>query len=132
MQYLRRNTKYSIITFFIIVFFITISISTLANTEVYPACACLHADRFSLYDNPQILSTASLKPEIQTININTVSQNELMKILKINELLARNIISLRDSLSGEFKEPKDLLQLSELTNLDWQEWEKEGIIFSVK
>jgi len=61
MQYLKRNTKYSILAFLIIVLSITISISTLANAEVY----------FSLYDNPQILSTTSLKPEVQTININT-------------------------------------------------------------
>ncbi len=43
MQYLKRNTKYSIFAFLIIVLSITISISTLAKTEVY----------FSLYDNPQ-------------------------------------------------------------------------------
>jgi phosphatidylserine/phosphatidylglycerophosphate/cardiolipin synthase-like enzyme len=43
MQYLKRNAKYSILAFLIIVLSITISISTLAKTEVY----------FSLYDNPQ-------------------------------------------------------------------------------
>ena len=43
MQYLKRNTKYSIFAFLIIVLSITISISTLAKTEVY----------FSLSDNPQ-------------------------------------------------------------------------------
>ena len=43
MQYLKRNTKYSILAFLIIILSITISISTLAKTEVY----------FSLYDNPQ-------------------------------------------------------------------------------
>src|SRR5665648_1092814 len=53
MQYLKRNTKYSILAFLVIVLAITISIPTLAKTEVYPACACLHADRFYLYDNPQ-------------------------------------------------------------------------------
>ena len=72
MQYLKRNTKYGILAFLIIALSITISISTLAKTEVYPACACTHADRFSLYDNPQILSTTSLKPEVQTVNINFV------------------------------------------------------------
>ena len=122
MQYLKRNTKYSILAFFVIVLSITISISTLAKTEVY----------FSLSDNPQILSTTSLKPEIQTININTTSQDELIKILKISELFSRKIIVLRDSLSGEFKEPQNILQLTELTNLEWKEWEEEGIIFSVK
>ena len=69
MQYLKRNTKYSILAFLVLILCITISISTLAKTEVYPACACTHADRFSLYDNPQILSTTSLKPEDQTQNI---------------------------------------------------------------
>jgi len=59
MQYLKRNAKYSIIAFLIIVLSIIISISTLAKTEVY----------FSLYNNPQILSATSLKPEVQTINI---------------------------------------------------------------
>jgi len=63
MHYLKRNTKYSILAFLVIVFFITISISTLAKTEVY----------FSLSDNPQILSTTSLKTEVQTINTNTIS-----------------------------------------------------------
>jgi len=43
MQYLKRNTKYSILVFLVIVLSITTSISTLAKTEVY----------FSLYDNPQ-------------------------------------------------------------------------------
>jgi len=43
MQYLKRNAKYSILAFLVIVLSITISISTLAKTEVY----------FSLYDNPQ-------------------------------------------------------------------------------
>ena len=43
MQYLKKNIKYSIFAFFIIILSITISISTLAKTEVY----------FSLYDNPQ-------------------------------------------------------------------------------
>ena len=43
MQYLKRNAKYSILVFLIIVLSITISISTLAKTEIY----------FSLYDNPQ-------------------------------------------------------------------------------
>ena len=95
MQYLKRNTRFSILTFLIIILYITISISTLAKTEVYPACACLHADRFSLYDNPQILLTTSLKPEVQIININTASQEEFIKILQISEPLARKIIVLK-------------------------------------
>ena len=43
MQYLRRNTKYSIFAFLVIVLSITTSISTLAKTEVYSF----------FYDNPQ-------------------------------------------------------------------------------
>jgi len=43
MQYLKRNTKFSILAFLIIVLSVTISISTFAKTEDY----------FSLYDNPQ-------------------------------------------------------------------------------
>jgi len=43
MHYLKRNTKYSILAFLIIILSITISISSLAKSEVY----------FSLYDNPQ-------------------------------------------------------------------------------
>jgi len=101
MQYLKRNTKYSILVFLVIVLSITISISTLAKTEVY----------FSLYDNPQILSTTSLKSEVQTISVNTASQDELIKILQISKPLAKKIITLRDSLSGGFKNPQDLLQL---------------------
>jgi len=113
MQYFIRNTKYSILAFLIIVLSIAISISTLAKTEVY----------FSLYGNPQILSSTSLKPEVQTININTASQNELIKILKISEPLVQKIIALREELGG-FKEPQDLTQLPELTNIDWKEWEE--------
>ena len=43
MQYLKKNIKFNILTFLIIILSITISISTLAKTEVY----------FSLSDNPQ-------------------------------------------------------------------------------
>ncbi len=71
------------------------------------------------------------KPEVQTININTASQDELIKILQINQSLARKIITLRDSLSGGFKESKDLLQLPKLTSLDWREWTEEGIMIKI-
>jgi len=76
-------------------------------------------------------SPTSPKPEDKIININTASQDELIKILKISEPLAQKIITLRGSLSGGFKESKDLFQLPELTNLDWEEWEEEGIIITV-
>ena len=124
MQYLKRNTKYSILAFLLIVLSITTSISTLAKTEV-----C-----FSLCDNPQILSTTSPKPEVQTININTTSQDELVKILQISEPLARKIIDLpfmsfprtRESIIlrgelGGFKDFKDLLKIPELTNIGLHE-----------
>ena len=77
------------------------------------------------------LSPPSAKPEVQKININSASQDELVKILKISEPLAQKIISLRESQCEGFKEPKDLLQLPELTNLDWREWEEEGIVISI-
>ncbi len=93
MQYLKRNTKYSILIFLILILSLTISLSPLAKTEVYPACACLHADRFPPYDNPKILSTTSPKPEVQTININTASQDEFIKILQISEPLVQKIIA---------------------------------------
>ena len=135
MHYLKRNTKYSILAFLILLLSIPISISTLAKTEVY----------FSLYDNPQTLFTTSLKPEIPTTNINTASQDELVKILKISEPLARKIIALpfmsfprtresiilSDELRG-FKKPKDLLQLPEITHLDWEEWKEQGITIIVE
>jgi len=121
MQYFKRNTKFSILTFLIIVLSITISISTLAKTEVY----------FSLYDNPQILSTTSLKPEVQNININASSQDEFIKILKTSEPLSQKIITLRDSLSRRFKEPKGLTQPPEITSLDWRGWKEEGININV-
>jgi len=114
MQYLKRNTKFSILAFLIIVLSITISISTLAKTEVY----------FSLYDNPQILSITSIKTEDPIINTNTAAQNEFIKVLQISEPLARKIIVLRSSLSGGIKEPQDLLQLREITYLEWQEWQE--------
>ena len=74
MHYLKRNTKISIPAFLIIVLSVTISISTLAKTEVY----------FFLYDNPQ-------KEIIKNIN-----------------------------------------QLPELTNIEWQEWEEGEIKIIVK
>ena len=91
MQYLKRNTKYSIFTFLIIVLSITISISTLTKTEVY----------FSLSYNPQ-------KTIIKNINQAEAFINIAMYVFPPP---AQRIITLRDSLSGGFKEPKDLLQL---------------------
>ena len=73
----------------------------------------------------------SAKPENKVININTASKGEFIKILKVSELLAQKIIALRDILGG-FKEPQALTQLSEITNLEWEEWEEQGIIINIE
>jgi len=78
---------------------------------------------------------APAKTEEKVININTASQEELTSILKISESLAQKInalpfmsfprtresIILRDELGG-FKDPQDLTQLPEITNLEYEEW----------
>ena len=76
-------------------------------------------------------SLASAKPKTKIININSASQEELTNTLQISEPLAQKIIALRDSLSGGFKGSKDLLQLPELTSLDWREWTEEGIVIKI-
>jgi len=76
-------------------------------------------------------SSTPVKPEDKIININSASQDELIKILKISEPLAQKIITLREEL-GEFKESKNILQLPVLTNLDWKEWKEEGIKISIE
>ncbi len=43
----------------------------------------------------------------------------------------RESIILRDELRG-FKDPEDLLQLPEITNLDWEEWKEQGITIIVE
>jgi len=80
--------------------------------------------------NFPFMSTTSPKSEVQKININTVSPEELTSILQISEPLARKITALREKLGG-FKEPKDLLQLPELSSLEWQEWKEQRIIITV-
>ena len=67
----------------------------------------------------------------KTININSASQDELVKVLQISEPLAQKIIALREELGG-FKDPKNLTQLPEITNLEWEEWEEQGITITVK
>jgi len=37
---------------------------------------------------------------------------------------------LREELRG-FKDPKDFTQLSEITNLEWEEWEEQGIVINI-
>ena len=71
-------------------------------------------------------SPTPAKPEDKVININSASPEELTVILQISEPLAWKIITLREELRG-FKEPQALTQLPEITNLEWEEWEEEGI-----
>ena len=59
MHYLKGNTKYSILAFLVLILSITISISTLAKTEVY----------FSLYDNPQKTIIKNINQAEAFINI---------------------------------------------------------------
>jgi len=147
MQYLKRNTKYSILAFLVIVLFITTFISPLVKTEVY----------FSPSDNPQKEIIKNINQAQASINIAMYiftdreiaiplvkAQPLLTGILQISQPLAQKIIDLpfmsfprtresiilRDELGG-FKDPQDLLQLSELTNLDLREWKEEGIIITV-
>ena len=75
-------------------------------------------------------SPTSAKTEDKIININSASPEELTGILQISEPLAIKIITLREDLGG-FKEPQDLTQLPELTNLEWKEWQEQGIIITV-
>jgi len=75
-------------------------------------------------------SPTPVKPENKVININFISLKELTSTLQISEPLAQKIITLRDELGG-LKEPKDLTQLPELTNLEWEEWKEEGININV-
>jgi len=114
----------------------------------------LWTNKYSLERTRQLYKTAKVdflptspttaKPEDKIININTASLEELTGILQISQPLAQKIIDLpfmsfprtresiilRDELGG-FKDPKDLLQLPELTNLDLLEWREEGIVIIV-
>jgi len=115
----------------------------------------LWTNRYSLKRTQQLYKIAKVdllptfpapaKPEDKVININSSSQGELTGILQISEPLAQKIIDLpfmsfprtresiilRDELGG-FKDPKDLLILPELINLDWKEWVEEGIKITVE
>ena len=102
----------------------------------------LWTNKFSLERTRQLYKIAKVnflsafltspKSEVQTININTVPQYELTSILQISKSLAGKIIALRDSLIGGFKNPKDLLQLPEITTFDWEEWKRQGITIIVE
>ena len=74
---------------------------------------------------------ASVKMEDKVININSASPEELTSILQISEPLAQKIIALKDDLGG-FKDPQELTQIPEITNLEWKEWIQEGIVITVQ
>ena len=78
------------------------------------------------------VSSAPANTKTKIININSASQDELIKVLQISEPLARKIITLRDSLIAGFKDPQDITQLPELTNLEWEEWIQEGITITTQ
>ena len=84
-----------------------------------------------LFDKAKVNLFLVFPPPAQSgtiiININSASPEELTIILQITEPLAQKIIALREELGG-FKDPKDLLQLTEITNLEWEEWKEQGII----
>ena len=129
----KRQIKLTILLLLTIILVSPFFLISLAKTEVY----------FSFFYNS--ISTALQKPEDKVININSSSLKELTKTLQISELLAQNIIDfsfmsfprtresiiLRDD-QGGFKDPQELTQLPELTNLEWEEWEEEGIIVTIK
>jgi len=71
------------------------------------------------------------KPEEKVININSALPEELTNILQISEPLAQKIIALREELGG-FKDPQDLTQLPEITNLEWEEWKEQRIIINTE
>jgi len=77
---------------------------------------------FSLYDNPQ-------KEIIKNINKFQVFINIAIYVFPPP---VRKIITLRDSLSGEFKESQALTLLQKITNLEWEKWKEKGIIIRVK
>ena len=76
-------------------------------------------------------SPTSVNTGPKIININSVSQEELTSILQISDPLAWKIIALSDELEG-FKDLEDLLQFTEITTLDWQEWKEQGIVITVQ
>jgi len=88
-----------------------------------------------LFSNAKVNLFSVFPPPAQSvtivININSASTEELTTILQITEPLAKKIISLREDLGG-FEDPQDLTQLPEITNLEWKEWEKEGIIINIE
>jgi len=115
----KRQIKLTILLLLTTILISQFFLISLAKTEVY----------FSFFYNS--ISTALQKPKDKTININSASPKELTSILQISEPLSRKIIALREELGG-FKDLKDLLQLPEITNLEWEEWKEQGIIITIE
>lgn len=115
----KRQIRLTTILLLTIILISQFSLFPLAKTEVY----------FSFFYNS--IFPALQKPEDKTINIDSASQEELTTILQISESLAQKIITLREELKG-FKDPQALTQLPEITTLEWEKWEEEGIIISVE
>jgi len=113
----KRQIKITILLLLTIILIYQFFLSSLAKTEVY----------FSFFYNS--ISPALQKPKDKTVNINSASPEELTNILQISEPLARKIIASREELEG-FKDPQDLTQLPEITNLERKGWKEQGIIIS--
>jgi len=127
----KRQIKLTIILLLTLILISQFFLISLAKTEVY----------FSLYDNPQKAIIKNINQAEAFINIAmyvftdkeiaTSLINAQDKGVKISKPLAQKIIVLREELV-EFKNPKDLLQLLELTTLEWQEWKEHGIIITIE
>ena len=58
-------------------------------------------------------------------NVKTLSLRFVINVLQINGILTQKIINLRKNHYEKFKESKALIQIPDLNNLDWKEWEQE-------
>jgi len=96
----------------------------------------LWTNKFSLERTRQLYKIARVniltvfpppaQTKTKTININSASQEEFMSFPR-----KRESIILSDELRG-FKDPQDLTQLPEITNLEWEEWKEQGITIIVE
>jgi len=133
----KRQIKLTIILLLTTILISQFFLISLAKTEVY----------FSLYDDPEtgiikkinkvcqdlpclFSTTMKGEPEKKIININTAYLEEFVQVLQINKPLIQKIIILKEDLGG-FKEPKDLIKLPKIANLEWEEWKEEGIVIIV-
>jgi len=115
----KRQIKLIILLLLTIILISQFFLISLAKTEIY----------FSFFYNS--ISPALQKPKDKTININSASLEELTSILQLSEPLAWKIVNLREELGG-FKDLQDLIQLPEITSLEWEEWKEEGWVIVVK